>query len=307
MQFGDWLDPDAPSDRPWEAKADFDVHRQRVPRAQRPAHRGCRRAARATTALEARCAGRVADDVAPATWDRWRDHAVTTQTGCAVALQLGVAPGAERAEVAATLARLVREADGRVATGFLGTPLVLPALAESGHFDEAYLMLLRRDDPSWLYQVEQGATTVWERWDAIRPDGSIHPGTMAPPPDMTGSDEEPHAVVQPLRLRRRDRLGLPPRGRSRSGPGAAGLPARGVRAQAVRRHRLGARLGRVAPTGRSRRSGGSRQAGCSSRSTARSGRPARSSRPRRQDRPSRSTARPSNPASTSGRVGTASS
>ena len=51
-------------------------------------------------------------------------------------------------------------------------------------------MLLRRDDPSWLYQVGQGATTVWERWDAIRPDGSIHPGTMAPPPDMTGSDEE---------------------------------------------------------------------------------------------------------------------
>ncbi len=186
MQFGDWLDPDAPSDRPWEAKADstyianaFLVHSARL----------TADAARATgaTALEAH-ARSVADDVAPATWGRWRDHAVTTQTGCAVALQLGVAPGEERSEVAATLARLVREANGRVATGFLGTPLVLPALAEFGHLDECYLMLLRRDDPSWLYQVEQGATTVWERWDAIRPDGSIHPGTMAPPPDMTGSD-----------------------------------------------------------------------------------------------------------------------
>jgi alpha-L-rhamnosidase len=51
-------------------------------------------------------------------------------------------------------------------------------------------MLLRRDYPSWLYQVEQGATTVWERWDAILPDGTIHAGTMAPPPDMTGSKEE---------------------------------------------------------------------------------------------------------------------
>src|SRR5699024_2357134 len=44
--------------------------------------------------------------------------------------------------------------------------------------DEAYLMLLRRDAPSWLYQVDRGATTVWERWDAIHPDGSIHSGDM---------------------------------------------------------------------------------------------------------------------------------
>ena len=59
---------------------------------------------------------------------------------------------------------------------------MLPALAAFDHFDEAYLMLLRRDPPSWLYQVDQGATTVWERWDAILPDGSIHPGRMAPNP-----------------------------------------------------------------------------------------------------------------------------
>jgi alpha-L-rhamnosidase len=177
MQFGDWLDPDAPSDRPWKAKADstyianaFLIH-----------------SARLTADDRARS---LADDVAPLTWARWSEHAVTTQTGCAVALRLGVAPDAERPDVAARLAHLVRDADGRVATGFLGTPLVLPALAEFGHLDEAYLMLLRRDDPSWLYQVERGATTVWERWDAIRPDGSIHPGTMAPPPDMTGSDED---------------------------------------------------------------------------------------------------------------------
>jgi alpha-L-rhamnosidase len=188
MQFGDWLDPDAPSDRPWEAKADstyianaFLVHSARL----------TADAARllGDQALEDR-ARSLADDVAPRTWERWGEHALTTQTGCAVALRLGVAPDAVRPDVAARLARLVRDADGRVATGFLGTPLVLPALAEFGHLDEAYLMLLRRDDPSWLYQVEQGATTVWERWDAIRPDGSIHPGTMAPPPDMTGSDED---------------------------------------------------------------------------------------------------------------------
>ena len=57
-------------------------------------------------------------------------------------------------------------------------------------------MLLREDVPSWLYQVRQGATTVWERWDAIRPDGSIHPGTMSTPPEMAERPEgdEPHML-----------------------------------------------------------------------------------------------------------------
>jgi len=68
---------------------------------------------------------------------------------------------------------------------------VLPALADAGKFESAYQMLLRTESPSWLYQVEQGATTVWERWDAIRPDGSIHPGTMAP---MAEDQEEGHML-----------------------------------------------------------------------------------------------------------------
>ena len=56
---------------------------------------------------------------------------------------------------------------------------MLFALVKSGHLDEAYLMLLRLEAPSWLYQVEMGATTVWERWDALAPDGTIHSGEMA--------------------------------------------------------------------------------------------------------------------------------
>jgi alpha-L-rhamnosidase len=90
----------------------------------------------------------------------------------------------------------VRESDGRVRTGFLGTPLVLPALADAGRWEEAYLMLLRQEMPSWLYQARMGATTVWERWDAIRPDGSIHPGSMTTPPEMADRPEgdEPHML-----------------------------------------------------------------------------------------------------------------
>jgi alpha-L-rhamnosidase len=187
MQFGDWLDPDAPSDRPWEAKADstflanaFFSHSARL-----VADAAAVTAQPEDVVLANRS---VADEVARLTWERWRDHIVQTQTGCAVAIQFGIAPEDERGAVGDSLADMVREAGGRVSTGFLGTPLVLPALADTGHFDEAYSMLLRREHPSWLYQVEMGATTVWERWDAIRPDGSIHPGTMATPPGM--DDEE---------------------------------------------------------------------------------------------------------------------
>lgn len=56
---------------------------------------------------------------------------------------------------------------------------MLPALTAAGHVEEAYQLLLNTDSPGWLYQVRQGATTMWERWDAIRPDGSIHTGEMA--------------------------------------------------------------------------------------------------------------------------------
>jgi alpha-L-rhamnosidase len=69
-------------------------------------------------------------------------------------------------------------------------------LADTGHWEEAYAMLLRERMPSWLYQVRHGATSVWERWDAIRPDGSIHPGTMSTPPEMAerSNGEEPNML-----------------------------------------------------------------------------------------------------------------
>jgi alpha-L-rhamnosidase len=174
-QFGDWLDPDAPAARPWEAKVDSELLANAF-----FAHSARLVADAARLGGDATAAGyeALSRDVAARTWEHWRDDGLTTQTGCAAVLRLGIAPDGERARAGEALAALVRAADGRVATGFLGTPLVLPALSETGHVDEAYRMLLRRDPPSWLYQVDRGATTVWERWDAILPDGSIHPGTM---------------------------------------------------------------------------------------------------------------------------------
>ena len=176
FQYGDWLDPDAPGDRPWDAKVSSDyvanafyVHSARL----------LARAERVVGDAD-RAAGcdALADRVAAATWERWGREAVATQTGAALALEFRIAPEDQRAVVAAGLAANVRAENGRIATGFLGTPLVLFALSNSGHLDEAYLMLLRREAPSWLYQVDRGATTVWERWDAILPDGRIHSGAM---------------------------------------------------------------------------------------------------------------------------------
>ena len=177
FQFGDWLDPDAPGDEPWKAKVSPDF----------VANAFFAHSARLLADAErlvgdpdrAESADRLAERVARATWDRWGVDAVRTQTGAAIALQFAIAPEADRERIGDDLARNVRDERGRIATGFLGTPLVLHALVESGHVDEAYLMLLRLEAPSWLYQVEMGATTVWERWDALAPDGSIHSGDMA--------------------------------------------------------------------------------------------------------------------------------
>ena len=188
FQFGDWLDPTAPPDRPWEARSDstflanaFFAYSARL-------------TARAATLIGASGdAARyedVADAVGSSTWARWREHLASNQTGCAVAIQFSVVPEDERQVIGDLLAAQVRATDGRIATGFLGTPLVLPALAATGHLAEAYLALLCREVPSWLYQVTRGATTVWERWDAIRADGSIHPGVIAPPPAMGGDGED---------------------------------------------------------------------------------------------------------------------
>ena len=176
FQYGDWLDPDAPGDQPWKAKVDSDfvanafyVHSTRL------LARAERLVGDASSAADYET---LADAVGTATWTTWGEQAVATQTGAALALEFELAPDERRDAIGEELAANVRAANGRISTGFLGTPLVLDALNHSGHLAEAYLMLLCREAPSWLYQVDRGATTVWERWDAIRPDGSIHDGSM---------------------------------------------------------------------------------------------------------------------------------
>jgi alpha-L-rhamnosidase len=190
-QFGDWLDPNAPPERPWQTQTSSEF----VANAffARSASLTATAARELGDTSSAEHYGRLSRLVAAAAWARWGEDARRTQTGCAMALRFGLVPSAERPALVTALVDLVNDAGARVATGFLGTPLVLPALADAGRYDTAYRMLLCDAAPSWLYQVRQGATTVWERWDAIRPDGSIHPGTLAPVPG-SGSQDEGHML-----------------------------------------------------------------------------------------------------------------
>jgi alpha-L-rhamnosidase len=95
-----------------------------------------------------------------------------TQTAYALALAFGLLPENKRQEAAFRLAGDVRSF-GHLTTGFLGTPLLCPVLARFGHADLAYMLLNRTEYPSWLYPVTRGATTIWERWDGVRPDGAF--------------------------------------------------------------------------------------------------------------------------------------
>ena len=63
----------------------------------------------------------------------------------------------------------------RIGTGFVGTPLISDALCATGETETAFRLLIEQSCPSWLYPVTQGATTIWERWDSLLPDGSDQP------------------------------------------------------------------------------------------------------------------------------------
>ena len=89
-----------------------------------------------------------------------------------MALAKVLEPGALRDRVFRRLAALLRR-DG-LGTGFFATRELLPLLAENGEAALAYDLLLSEDCPGWMYQLRHGATTIWERWDAIRPDGSVN-------------------------------------------------------------------------------------------------------------------------------------
>lgn len=96
-----------------------------------------------------------------------------TQTAHVLALAMNLAEEEHRPVVAKGLFELLKETDMHLRTGFVGTPFLCKVLSEAGYSDVAYELLFKDDYPSWLYEVDMGATTIWERWNSVLPDGSI--------------------------------------------------------------------------------------------------------------------------------------
>ena len=99
-----------------------------------------------------------------------------TQTECVLALYFNLTD--HRAETAKQLNDMIVSNGNKLKTGFVGTPYLLYALSENGYAETAYSLLLQEEYPSWLYEVNHGATTIWEHWDGIRDDGSFWSADM---------------------------------------------------------------------------------------------------------------------------------
>jgi alpha-L-rhamnosidase len=180
FQFGDWLDPDAPIDNPAGGKTD----RHLVAAAY--LCRTTREMADSAAILEQVEDSAEFDALARRVRDAFRREYATpggrivneSATAYALAIAFGILEPHEQKHAGDQLARIVAKAGFRISTGFAGTPLVTDALTMTGHLDEAYLLLLETGRPSFLYPVIHGATTIWERWDSIRPDGTLNPSGM---------------------------------------------------------------------------------------------------------------------------------
>ncbi len=181
FQYGDWLDPAAPPASPGDARTDsyliatayFARSAELVGRAAGVLGREEEEAHYLALAGEVREAF-AREYVTPA--GRLLSDAQTAYT---VALEFGLLPDPQQRQHAAErLSALVRANGYHIGTGFVGTPLICDALCNTGDYVSAYRLLMQRECPSWLYPVTMGATTIWERWDSLLPDGSVNPGEM---------------------------------------------------------------------------------------------------------------------------------
>ena len=180
MQLGDWLDPSAPPDRPAAARTDKYL-----------VATGYHALTARLLAAAAGVLGRPDDEkhyrsLALDVVNAFRMEYISPNgrlvsdapTALALALQFDLLEPEQRAVAGRRLVALVKADDHRIGTGFVGTPIICDALFAVGAFDTAFHLLTQQGCPSWLYPVTMGATTIWERWDSMLPDGSINSGDM---------------------------------------------------------------------------------------------------------------------------------
>lgn len=122
----------------------------------------------------------LASEILAAVRDKYFDREgvcnIGTQTAAALAIVFGLTTDQDRQ--GKVLRELVEKENSHLNTGFVGTPILCPALSMTGHHDMAVTILMQEDFPSWLYSVRLGATTIWERWNSVMPDGHMNPEGM---------------------------------------------------------------------------------------------------------------------------------
>lgn len=180
-QLGDWLDPNAPPNAPARGRTDAEIlasaYFVRTARLVASIARDLGRsedADRLDLAAERTRRAYVATYVSP--------HGrmmCDTQTAYAITIAFDLVDDALlREKVGERLVQVVRRDGYHIATGLLGTAVITSALTKAGALDAAERLLFQTEAPSWLFPVTVGATTVWERWDGLREDGTPNPGGM---------------------------------------------------------------------------------------------------------------------------------
>ena len=101
-----------------------------------------------------------------------------TQTGAIISLYFNLAREKDRKRILNTLLTNIGNHKNHLATGFVGTPYICHTLSENGAHEMAATLFMKEDYPSWLYAVNMGATTIWERWNSIKPDGTFDESGM---------------------------------------------------------------------------------------------------------------------------------
>ena len=171
FHFGDWVAPDAPKMSEWQRRSKWTATASLKNTSSTVARiaeiLGKTAEAEAYHAL----AANVSDAYESLLTDGNGKLNEEFQTAYVLPLHLEMFRRENVQKAADNLARLVKDNDYKIGTGFPGTPYILFALADHGHADEAYRMLLNTECPSWLYEVRQGATTIWERWDGLDENG----------------------------------------------------------------------------------------------------------------------------------------
>ncbi|UJW87671.1 alpha-L-rhamnosidase [Devosia sp. SL43] len=175
FSFGDWLQPSGPSAKPLPTIGDdasatiylfiASTHVARIARIVGQAD-----LAERLEGIAAQVKAAFADEFITASGRLAYDD----QTSYALAFLHDLIPADKQEAAKRYFKATIKRSDGRIGTGFIGTPALLPALVKIGEVGLAADVFLQEEVPGWLYQVKMGATTIWERWDAIQADGSIY-------------------------------------------------------------------------------------------------------------------------------------